>query len=63
VGNNGAVAGLFYYRNDNNESDIEILTRDESSSIRYSNQPVVDDGKHQSCISNNTMLTHPSRWQ
>jgi hypothetical protein len=44
VGDDGAVAGLFYYRDGNNESDIEILTRDETSAIRYSNQPVVDEG-------------------
>jgi hypothetical protein len=42
VGNPGAVAGMFYYRNSQNESDIEILTRDENESVRYSNQPVVD---------------------
>lgn len=38
----GAVAGLFLYQNNQNESDIEILTRDRTSEIRYSNQPVVD---------------------
>lgn len=40
----GAVAGLFIYANGRNESDIEILTRDDESVIRYSNQPVVDEG-------------------
>jgi len=44
VGDAGAVAGLFYYQNGNNESDIEILTRDDPSIVRYSNQPTVDDG-------------------
>ena len=43
-GDAGAVAGLFYFRNSANESDIEILTRDQTSEIRYSNQPVVDQG-------------------
>lgn len=38
----GAVAGLFVFQNNQNESDIEILTRDLPSEIRYSNQPVVD---------------------
>lgn len=38
----GAVAGLFIFQNDQNESDIEILTRDLPAEIRYSNQPVVD---------------------
>lgn len=44
MGDAGAVAGLFYFRNGANESDIEILTRDQPSEIRYSNQPVVDKG-------------------
>lgn len=39
----GAVAGLFIFQNNQNESDIEILTRDKPEEIRYSNQPVVDD--------------------
>lgn len=38
------MAGLFYYRNSANESDIEILTRDDPTEIRYSNQPVVNEG-------------------
>jgi len=38
----GGVAGMFIYRNDDVESDIEILTRDESDKIRYTNQPDVD---------------------
>ncbi|KAI5804955.1 concanavalin A-like lectin/glucanase domain-containing protein [Geopyxis carbonaria] len=43
VGDSGAVAGMFLYRNGANESDIEILTRDNPDEIRYSNQPVLDD--------------------
>jgi beta-glucanase (GH16 family) len=42
-GASGAVAGFFTYRNGRNESDIEILTRDDPTEIRYSNQPVTDD--------------------
>lgn len=37
-GASGAVAGLFTYLNDENESDIEILTRDAPDRIRYTNQ-------------------------
>lgn len=37
-GASGAVAGLFTYLNDQNESDIEILTRDAPDRIRYTNQ-------------------------
>ncbi|KAL7268913.1 hypothetical protein RUND412_008442 [Rhizina undulata] len=39
----GAVAGLFTYESEVEESDIEILTRDPDTRIRYSNQPVLDD--------------------
>jgi hypothetical protein len=35
----GAVAGLFTYLSSTEESDIEILTRDPTDRIRYSNQP------------------------
>jgi beta-glucanase (GH16 family) len=38
----GAVAGFFTYYDDNNESDIEILTRDPASNIHLSNQPTTD---------------------
>lgn len=47
VGDRGAVAGMFYYRDGMDESDIEVLTRDEPSSIRYSNQPVLDEDGNQ----------------
>lgn len=36
------MAGLFLYLDDNCESDIEILTADPTSHVRYSNQPTVD---------------------
>ena len=42
AGDPGAVAGLFTYSDDNNESDIEILTRDDGSVFRATNQPGVD---------------------
>ena len=41
VGSKGAVAGFFTFVNDDNESDIEILTRDPIDTIRYTNQPAV----------------------
>lgn len=40
----GAVAGLFTYFDDNNESDIEILTSDPPTTYRYTNQPSVRKG-------------------
>lgn len=42
AGSPGAVAGLFTYADDTDESDIEILTRDVSSQFRATNQPTVD---------------------
>lgn len=41
-GDKGAVAGFFTFVDDTNESDIEILTDDPTSQIRYTNQPSVD---------------------
>jgi hypothetical protein len=41
VGAKGAVAGFFTFVDDDNESDIEILTRDPVDTIRYTNQPAV----------------------
>lgn len=41
-GDKGAVAGFFTFFDDSNESDIEILTDDPTSQIRYTNQPSVD---------------------
>jgi len=43
-GAKGAVAGFFTFFNDENESDIEILTDDPTDQIRYTNQPSVKDG-------------------
>ncbi|OCK78913.1 glycoside hydrolase family 16 protein [Lepidopterella palustris CBS 459.81] len=42
IGDPGAVAGFFTFYDDNNESDIEILTSDPKDMIRYTNQPSVD---------------------
>ncbi|MCJ1230836.1 hypothetical protein MMC12_007510 [Toensbergia leucococca] len=42
TGVEGAVAGLFTYADDDNESDIEILTQDPLSDLRATNQPGVD---------------------
>ncbi|KAH7054470.1 concanavalin A-like lectin/glucanase domain-containing protein [Macrophomina phaseolina] len=44
VGDEGAVAGFFTFYDDNNESDIEILTDDPDAVIHYTNQPSVKDG-------------------
>lgn len=38
----GACAGMFTYHSDDQESDIEILTRDDHSTMRATNQPGVD---------------------
>jgi hypothetical protein len=42
TGDTGAVAGIFTYHNDTQESDIEILTRDSGSSVHLTNQPTLD---------------------
>ncbi|KAL8905536.1 MAG: hypothetical protein Q9171_006632 [Xanthocarpia ochracea] len=42
AGSPGACAGIFTYLNDEQESDIEILTRDDRSTMRATNQPGVD---------------------
>ena len=41
-GSSGAVAGLFTFADNENESDIEVLTRDPTSVFRASNQPDLD---------------------
>ncbi|KAL9119871.1 MAG: hypothetical protein Q9187_003574 [Circinaria calcarea] len=47
AGSPGAVAGLFTFADDTNESDIEILTRDVSTQFRATNQPTVDDSDNE----------------
>ncbi|KAL4863178.1 hypothetical protein BDV12DRAFT_189852 [Aspergillus spectabilis] len=42
-GDAGTCAGIFTYYDDDNESDIEILTRDPTNHIRYTNQPGLDE--------------------
>jgi beta-glucanase (GH16 family) len=42
-GSPGAVAGFFTYKSDTQESDIEILTRDDDHHAHFSNQPTYDD--------------------
>ncbi|KIW01791.1 uncharacterized protein PV09_06963 [Verruconis gallopava] len=42
-GNPGAVAGIFTYYNDTQESDVEVLTRDPPGRTHFSNQPTTDD--------------------
>ncbi|KAL8677966.1 MAG: hypothetical protein Q9186_005664, partial [Xanthomendoza sp. 1 TL-2023] len=42
AGSPGACAGMFTYLTDDQESDIEILTRDDHSTIRATNQPGLD---------------------
>ncbi|RPA97526.1 concanavalin A-like lectin/glucanase [Choiromyces venosus 120613-1] len=39
----GAVAGLFFYYDDEDETDIEILTKDGDKAIRYTQHPAYDN--------------------
>jgi hypothetical protein len=45
IGSSGAVAGLFTFVDDNNESDIEILTSDAPTTYRFTNQPATKMGE------------------
>ncbi|KAF1968318.1 concanavalin A-like lectin/glucanase [Bimuria novae-zelandiae CBS 107.79] len=47
IGDKGAVAGFFTFVDDDNESDIEILTNDPKDVIRYTNQPSADKDGNQ----------------
>jgi len=38
-GGAGAVSGFFFYANDNQEVDIELLTREDARSVTFTNQP------------------------
>lgn len=51
-GDVGAVAGFFTYYNDTQESDIEVLTRDDGSRVHFTNQPTLD--KHDNEIPGTT---------
>ncbi|KAK5089668.1 hypothetical protein LTR70_006523 [Exophiala xenobiotica] len=55
----GAVLGLFFYHNDTQESDIEILTRDPINQIHYTNQPDYDDSAHEEIAGASTEVTMP----
>jgi hypothetical protein len=65
VGDAGAVAGFFTFYDDNNESDVEILTRDPKDQTRYTNQPSVDkEGNEITTASvGPTNLPHWDEWQ
>jgi hypothetical protein len=39
VGASGAIGALFFYANDTQEADIEILTRDDPRYVHFTNQP------------------------
>ncbi len=64
-GAKGAVAGFFTFFDDDNESDIEILTDDPKDQIRYTNQPSVgEDGNEVAAASvGPTNLPHWDDWQ
>jgi hypothetical protein len=60
-GAKGAVAGFFTFFDDDNESDIEILTDDPKDQIRYTNQPSVgNDGNEVAAASD--APTNLPRW-
>lgn len=40
--NGGAVSGFFFYHGDASETDIEILTREDDTTVHYSQQPTYD---------------------
>ena len=58
-GSSGAVAGIFTYANDESESDIEILTRDNVTQIRATNQPS-EDAQGNAIRDAETQVTLPS---
>ncbi|KAL4916786.1 concanavalin A-like lectin/glucanase domain-containing protein [Aspergillus aurantiobrunneus] len=62
-GDPGACAGLFTYFDDDNESDIEILTRDATDHIRYTNQPGLDEnGNEIPEASSNVVMANGAVW-
>lgn len=65
VGDKGAVAGFFTFYDDDNESDIEILTEDPTDVIRYTNQPSVDKSGDQVAAASLTKTKLPAwnEWQ
>lgn len=65
VGDKGAVAGFFTFYDDDNESDIEILTDDPTDVIRYTNQPSVDSSGDEVAAASLTKTKLPAwnEWQ
>jgi hypothetical protein len=65
VGDKGAVAGFFTFYDDDNETDIEILTDDPTDVIRYTNQPSVDQNGDEVAASSlkKTKLPAWDEWQ
>lgn len=65
VGDKGAVAGFFTYIDDDNESDIEILTKDSKDVIHYTNQPSVDSEGNEIAEASQTKTKLPQwdEWQ
>ncbi|KAF2112781.1 concanavalin A-like lectin/glucanase domain-containing protein [Lophiotrema nucula] len=62
-GASGAVAGFFIYHNDTTESDIEILTKDPSTRVHFSNQPTTEpdnDTPIPGSTFNESLATHQS---
>jgi hypothetical protein len=60
-GNSGAVAGMFTYHDDTTESDIEILTRDSTTQVHYSNQPTTDPNTNKPIPGSTFNETLPAR--
>jgi hypothetical protein len=55
----GAVVGLFLYESETQETDIEILTRDGTTQVRYSNQPDFNAASDQPVPGASTQATLP----
>lgn len=62
-GDSGAVAGFFTYFNDTQESDIEILTREQDNRVQYTNQPGLDNRDNEiEGASFNLTMASPLTW-
>ncbi|KAJ3545801.1 hypothetical protein NM208_g2328 [Fusarium decemcellulare] len=46
-GDTGGVAGFFTYFNDTQESDIEVLLRDDGTRVHFTNQPTLGDEENE----------------
>ncbi|KAJ5165875.1 Endo-1-3(4)-beta-glucanase [Penicillium capsulatum] len=58
----GACVGIFTYRTQNCESDIEILTSDPLNRVRYANQPDYDPVTDQTIPGASTVADLPVLW-